>query len=243
MKISANLLTCGRCLAPTVWNVKNIPTPYRLYYVEGGQAFFTLDGREFQLKKDHFYFFPSTLPFLIRQNNEDRLNHMYFNFIIDQPIVSAEPICASLNEHPSFPLFLEIMIDAVTSFSQTKDPEKKDVACHCLEAFLSLLFTVKPLPPLDDNAVIRGIEYMESHFKENITIKEVARELYINEDHFIRKFKKAMNMTPYKYLSRLRASVALELISSGSTLEAAAAGSGYQSASTLSHALKKQRNI
>ena len=55
MKISANLLTCGRRLAPTVWNVKNIPTPYRLYYVEGGQAFFTLGGREFQLKKDHFY--------------------------------------------------------------------------------------------------------------------------------------------------------------------------------------------
>lgn len=243
MKISANVLTCGRCLAPTIWNTKNIPIPYRLYYVEGGQAFFTLNGEEFELKKNHFYFFPSTLPFLIRQNSEDRLNHMYYNFIMDPPVVVTAPICVSLDEHPSFPLFLKIMTNAVTSFCETKDPSQKDVACHCLEAFLSLLFTVKPLPLLEDNAVLRGIQYMESHFRENITIKEVARELYINEDHFIRKFKKAMNMTPYKYLSRLRGSVALELISSGATLEAAAEGSGYQSASSLSHALKKQRNI
>ena len=239
MKVSSNLITCGRCLAPTVWNIKSIPNYYRLYFVEGGEAFFTVGGKEFKLKKDHFYFFPSTLPFLIRQNNDDRLNHLNYNFFIDPPVVATEPLCASIDEHPSFRLFLSLMTDTVEAFNKTNAAPEKDVACHCLEAFLSLFFTVTPIFEHYDSTIVQAIEYMEANYRENITIKDIARRLYLSEDYFIRKFKKAMNMTPYTYLVHLRTSVARVLITSGATLESAAEDCGYKSASSLSHALSK----
>ena len=239
LKISASVLTCGRCLAPIEWNTKNVPNPYRLYYVECGKAYFTLGNYEFMLKNGHFYFFPSTLPFIIRQDENDRLDHMYYNFIIDPPVIASEPICASIDEHPSFSHFLSIMTHATSTYFNTKSAEDKDIARACLEAFLSLFFSVKPFPRVKDDAVLKGIEYIESHFKENISIKELSQMLYLSEDYFIRKFKNATNMTPYAYLTKLRASVAHELISNGATLKEAAEECGYQSASSLSHVLKR----
>ena len=50
-----------------------------------------------------------------------------------------------------------------------------------------------------------------------------------------------MEMTPYAYLSGLRLSIAAQLTQNGMSLGDAAATTGYQYPSPLSHALKKHR--
>lgn len=239
MNISTTLLHFGIDVAPEKWVIHAVPRPYRLYYIKGGTAHFVTDKKEFPLLKDHFYLFPSSLPFTVYQNPDDRLDHMYFDFIMSPPVVASEPVMSPLDAHPLFPEYLNLMEKVVMSCKQTKESDAYNIVSGLLDAFLRLYLTVNTVNSSLDNAILKSVEYIESHFNENIVIKDLASSLFFNEDYFIRKFKQNMGMTPYAYLSKLRLNIAVVLIAQGASLAEAAAATGYQYPSSLCHALKK----
>lgn len=239
MKISTSLFSCGVCVAPENWAIHSVPRPYRLYYIRNGSAYFRRGKEEFPLKKNHFYLFPSSLPFLVRQDPDDRLDHMYYDFLMSPPIVSPEPICCSIDDDPLFPAFLSIMESTALSHMNTKTQDSKDTAGSVLDAFLSLMCTYMPVKEMLDSDIMSSVEYIESHYNEPITVSDIAAHLFLNEDYFIQKFKKSIGMTPYAYLSTLRLRIANSLISDGMSISDAATAVGYKYPSSLSHALKK----
>lgn len=241
MKINVTLLGCGNHLAPLHWRTDGLPRPYRLYYVKGGRAFYQIGTEEYPLKKDHFYLFPSSLPFFSRQDPQDRLDHVFYDFIMAPAVVSSYPVSCALEEHPLFASFLPLMLQTIRDYRDIGTAEKKDIAAAVLEAFLTLFCSVKPAARSFDCDIRTSIEYIETHFHQPITVGDMAANLFLNEDYFIRKFKKVVGMTPYAYLSRLRLSIAAQLIQNGMSLGDAAATAGYQYPSSLSHALKKHR--
>ena len=242
MKISVSLFVCGSQKASPNWITNNLPTPYRLYYVKGGSAYLRVGKNEIKLQKNCFYLFPSSLPFVIRQDPNDRLDHLYYNFIMSPTVISSEPICMGLRDHELFPHFLEIMEQSVIVYKKSNSRKDREVVVSILEAFLTLMLTQNPVTNTENSDILKSIEYMERKYKQDITIKEIAAELFLSEDYFIRKFKKAMGMTPYSYLSRLRLSIATELLSGGVTLQKAAEATGFKYASSLSHALNKENS-
>lgn len=239
MNISVTLLGCGSGLAPASWRTDNLPRPYRLYYIKGGTAFYQLGTKEYPMKKDHFYLFPSSLPFFSRQEPEDRLDHVYYDFIMTPPIISQEPVVCSLEEHPLFPSFLSIMQQTILDSLQQPTPEKKDIAAAVLEAFLTLFCSVKPAAGSFDSDILSSIAYIETHYSEPITVSDMAAGLFLNTDYFIRKFKNTVGITPYVYLTRLRLSIAVRLLKNGMSLQDTAAATGFQYTSSLCHAMKK----
>ena len=242
MKISVSLFVCGSQKASQNWITNNLPTPYRLYYVKGGSAYFRMGKTEFKLQKDCFYLFPSSLPFVIRQDPNDRLDHLYYNFIMSPTIISSTPICIGIKDHELFPHFLEIMEQSVRAYKKSNNRKDKEVAVSILESFLTLMLTLNPVTNTESSDILKSIEYMERNYKQEITIKGMAADLFLSEDYFIRKFKKSMGITPYAYLLRLRLSVAIELLSSGVTLQKAAESTGFKFASSLRHALNKEKS-
>lgn len=241
MKIATTLFTCGVCLAPEPWTTGKAPTPYRLYYVKGGTAYFRSSTGEFRLKPGYFYLFPSSLPFLVHQEEEDRLNHLYYDFLMTPAVVSTEPICLSLNSHPMFSVFLPIMESTADAFHTYRTRDCLDTAAAVLEAFLSLFCTIMPLSQTIDSSIISSIAYIEAHYNTPITVRDIADSVFLNEDYFIRKFRKATGMTPYSYLLTLRLRIARSILDNGASLSDAAAAVGYQSASALCHAMKKEK--
>lgn len=193
------------------------------------------------LKQNHFYLFPSTLPFIIRQDPYDRLDHLFFNFIMTPSFVSASFICASADEHPLFRSFLHIMESTASDFKASPIQQNKDIAAKVLEAFLTLFLSLYPVSQVQSTDITDSVQYIEKNYMTDLTVREIAQHLFLNEDYFIRKFKKAFGITPHVYLSRLRLSVAKELVSSGSSLQDAANMTGFRYASSLSHALKKSK--
>ncbi len=193
------------------------------------------------LKHNHFYLFPSTLPFIIRQDPNDRLDHLFYNFIMTPSAVSASFICASADEHPLFRSFLHIMESTASDFKASPIQQNKDIAAKVLEAFLTLFLSLYPVSQVQSTDITDSVQYIEKNYMTDLTVREIAQHLFLNEDYFIRKFKKAFGITPHVYLSRLRLSVAKELVSSGSSLQDAANMTGFKYASSLSHALKKSK--
>ena len=61
------------------------------------------------------------------------------------------------------------------------------------------------------------LDYIEVHYAENITISELAKLCYFSDYHFMRFFKKHMNMTCVEYINNLRLEKAVELFEQGNT--------------------------
>ena len=244
MKINVTALTAaGRCVAPLDWHTDTTPRPYRLYYVLGGEAYFRTATREFMLETGKLYLFPSTLPFIIKQNADSRLEHLYYNFIMDTSIVALEPLEFSPEDHPLFPPLLELMEASVTEYRRgdSQNEELKGTVISLLESFLSLALSIKPHENSLDREILDAIEYIELHYSEDISVEMLAERAYLSTDHFIRRFKHAVGITPYSYVRNLRMSVVNELMQSGASLTKASGAVGFKHPSSCCHALHNRK--
>ncbi len=86
------------------------------------------------------------------------------------------------------------------------------------------------------------VEYINSNYSENITLKELSDILHLNEQYFSRLFKKATGITPIEYLNFVRIYEAGKLIKSGEHASVAALKTGFSSLSYFNRVFKKQKN-
>ena len=158
--------------------------------------------------------------------------------MMDRSVFSLEPLVFSKEDHPLIPATLELMKGSVQMYrSSGKDPELLGVAISALESFLSLVLSVKPPRELADREIASAIEYIETHYGEEITVSGLAARAYLSDDHFIRRFKRAVGMTPYAYLRNLRLSLVAELRNSGLSLIDASSAVGFKHPSSYCRAL------
>lgn len=86
---------------------------------------------------------------------------------------------------------------------------------------LSLLFELPALEhqaetrpeknPLNQH-LTRALEYMERRLYQALTLKDLCRDIQISEEYLIRLFRRHLDTTPMKYLTRLRISTARMLL-------------------------------
>ena len=238
MKISVTAIYgCGECVAPSDWHTSGIPRPYRLYYILGGEAHYSFRGEKHRLLPDHFYLFPSSAPFKVKQNNTDRLDHLYYDFMMTPAVVSAAPMCCAPCDHPLIQPLLTLMRGSVREYRYEGHAELFDTVKSTLEAFLSLFFEI--VSP--DNAVsadiVKALEYIERNYAEDISVKKLSELLYLDEDYFIKKFKANVGITPYAYIKNLRMSVTKELHHSGVSLKDASSAAGFKYPSSYCRAV------
>ena len=95
----------------------------------------------------------------------------------------------------------------------------------------------------NSDAIKRAIVFMELHFREDISLADVAREAGYNQTYFSEVFKKATGETYTKLLTRLRLSYAKMLLSNGFSVSEACFGSGFKSLSNFLEVFKKKYKI
>lgn len=241
VKVTA-LYSCGMCIAPENWRTNGIPRPYRLYFILGGNAGYYMGGVRHTLEINKFYLFPSSMPFNTEQDMDDRLNHLYFDFMMSPSVISAEPLCCSADENPLFTPLLDLMKQSVTAYRYGGRSELRDTVISILEAFLALFLEIsRPTKALSED-IVRALEYIEQSYSGDISVREVADAVYLEVGYFIKKFKAALGITPYAYIKNLRMAVARELRHGGESLKDASASAGFKYPSSYCRALSKQKN-
>lgn len=86
----------------------------------------------------------------------------------------------------------------------------------------------------------KAIRYINSHYKENLTVDEIAQSLGISKGYLHRIFKKTQNTGVLEYINRHRISVIIELIlNTNISLQEAAYNAGIEDPSYASRLFKK----
>lgn len=86
----------------------------------------------------------------------------------------------------------------------------------------------------------RGIEYIETHIREDVPLKDIAREAGLSEYHFHRTFSFILGETPGEYIRSRRLTLASEELSTSERpILEIAMDYGYDSQAAFSRAFKK----
>jgi AraC-like DNA-binding protein len=86
----------------------------------------------------------------------------------------------------------------------------------------------------------RAADYIDTCHREPLTLDDMARAACLSRWHFVRHFRAAFDLTPYAFLQRKRARVALRLRAAGLTDgDALAAASGFTSRFAMLRALRR----
>jgi transcriptional regulator GlxA family with amidase domain len=79
-------------------------------------------------------------------------------------------------------------------------------------------YALLPLSPPHGDAKVREAEdYLQAHFRENPSVKEMAHHLGMSPRNLIRRFKAATGRLPGAYLQRVRVAAARQMLEDGRT--------------------------
>lgn len=166
------------------------------------------------------------------------------------PLLNHEYLLPSIikKNHPAYPSLKEIFLQISSLY--TLQPLGYELALKA--CFLQAVFLL--LPYGEENTVLSSdsltgssekaktvLNYIEAHYSESFTIKELAALCYFSESHFMRFFKKHTGMTCLEYINNLRLEKAAQLFQQGnSSIIDVSLSVGFVNLSYFHRAFKKQ---
>lgn len=90
-----------------------------------------------------------------------------------------------------------------------------------------------------DGRITLLIEFIREHFKEDVSLQQMAELVRLNPFHLVRVFNKTIGVSPYEYLLNTRAEHSRQLLRKGYTVQEAAMQAGFYDSSHLNRSLRK----
>lgn len=123
--------------------------------------------------------------------------------------------------------------------SQLTDEEKL-YAFFRIFAILKQSINAAPVQPSQMPQELRKmIDYIDGHISEEITVKGIAKALYISQSTLERQFKEALDITPLEYIRKRKLVLAAEMLKDGKSVLTAGSNVGYNDASYFIELFKR----
>ncbi len=177
------------------------------FYLEDGKTT-TTDGRTFPIKKDYIQIAKpgqirySQLPF--------RTAYLKFNVTGDiAKRIEAIPEYFR-SSHPN------LIYNKIDELILLNEGENKLLLHSCLLSLLNLILFDGEIPSSRNGknyeTIVIAKRYIETHFKEQIKLKNIAESVHLSEIYFHNIFTETVGMTPHQYLISCRVENAKKLL-------------------------------
>lgn len=147
--------------------------------------------------------------------------------------------------HPAYESMKEIFDRIARLYAEAAIGYELSLKALFLQAIVQLLpYSQKVSSPdtgTPSDKLKQVLDYIEHHFSEAISVSELAKLCYFSDYHFMRFFKKHMNMTCVEYINNLRLEKAVELFEQGnSSILDVSLSVGFHNLSYFHRAFKKK---
>ncbi|MDR2918856.1 MAG: AraC family transcriptional regulator [Tannerella sp.] len=220
------LLNIGLAVHHADWNYKNVNSPFaRIYLVTEGAAKLHLPECTYHLQPGHLYLIP---PFTRHSYECDAFFSLYYIHIYEEPspnrriledliypveLKATHTDClqvkrlAQINPGRELKQYDPSAYDNTPQLMQNinlhgQNPlhiimETKGILFQLLSRFLE---HAKDKYTTTDTRIRKTIRYIRKNIEKRITMEELTSICFISKDHFIRLFKKEMQITPVQYI-------------------------------------------
>jgi AraC-like DNA-binding protein len=205
-----------------------------------------MNGVTDEASKNDIVFFPPNVHF--KRTIYESLEFHNIGFCVPEPNSGWDKLCGKYSFEDK--LRIESTVRMLSQLSSTDEIEtSSEEQSHLTADILYQLAIEQKLKQnssvnCDDNVINDICSFLRSNIASKINFEQLAKEYGMTQVQFIRRFSKAMGITPGKYLSQQRLKLAYSLLSSGAiTVAETAKLCGFDSPFYLSECFKKQYGI
>lgn len=209
-----------------------------LTLITKGNCLYQIDLIDYEVKEGDLLFVPPLfLHSISRDTSEELFSETYvfhLNFLggNSTDICSTRYLAPMMNqefsmpclitpEHPVYASLRKIFNQIASLYDEAVIGYELALKSLFLQAvFLLLQYSEKTASPdtgTPSDKLKNVLDYIEMHFAEPITVSDLAKLCYFSDYHFMRFFKKHMNMTCVEYINNLRLEKSVELFEQGNT--------------------------
>ncbi|NBD23978.1 AraC family transcriptional regulator [Paenibacillus glycinis] len=224
---------------------------YKVHFVHDGFGTVNVGERSFRLSAGEAFII---YPHVVTQYEADGDEPWTYSWIAFQGAQMGEILAGTslTPDNPVFPMDLRLMPGLHEALSDALS--NGGIAGLRLTAllyeFMFALTEAAPAaaakPPIrkQDGYVHRSMDFIHTHYSENITVSQLAAHIGLDRKYFSVLFKEALGMPPQQYLLHYRMDKACDLLGSGSyTVGEVARSVGYQDALLFSKMFKKVKGV
>lgn len=178
-------------------------------------------------------------------NATDICSTQYLTPMMNQEITMP---CLITPEHPAYSSLRKIFNQITSLYNEEVIGYELALKSLFLQAiFLLLQFSKKNISPdtrISSDKLKSVLGYIELHYAEPISISELAELCFFSDYHFMRFFKKHVNMTCMEYINNLRLEKSVELFEQGNTsIMDVSLSVGFHNLSYFHRAFKKKYHM
>lgn len=188
----------------SVHHTKNVQHSFRnpcIGYLLKGEGEFLYKGKKYYAKKgDLIYIAAGT---------------RYYSFWYGNPEIEFYSIDFRFNVNSAYSEYrFQIVKDfEIEFFDKMYEAENSLQLMSALYSILSGLYPkMKKEQSFKNSTITPALDYIETHFKENFSIKALARLCNLSESHFFALFKKQTELSPIQYKHNLLVQNAIDML-------------------------------
>ncbi|MGN0246781.1 MAG: AraC family transcriptional regulator [Lachnospiraceae bacterium] len=236
-----------------------------LTLIKKGKCLYQIDLVDYEVKQGDILFIPPLFLHSISvRGNEEIVSETYvfhLNFLggNSTDICSTRYLAPMMHQEFSMPFLVTKRHPAYVSLKKMirQISTLYDEAVFGYELALKSIFLQVVFLLLQDSSKITStdsgtssdklkhvLDYIEIHYAEPISVSELAKLCYFSEYHFMRFFKKHMNMTCVEYINNLRLEKSVEHFEQGNTsILDVSLSVGFRNLSYFHRAFKKKYHM
>ena len=240
---------------------------FQIYYVIRGRITHHLENTTADLTAGDIFILPPNQPHYIETPDGEvdffslsfmpdyfqtvkEANKLILDFLLYLQAEQAEKIEPKISLSYEDTIFTSTLLTRILSEFTGNKTGKSEMIREMVSVLLSLFARVY----FEENAtaltarenrqlVMHSIEYIKTHFDEELTLREMVRRSAMSKTNFCTIFHSVTGMPFKEYLNRYRIERAAELITAGEKISAAANYCGYSDFSTFYRNFKKYMEI
>lgn len=199
------------------WKGYNLNCNYsKFYYIMEGECEIKTGTNTYHGIPGRLFYIPAGLTHSYYHINNNYLTKYWFHF-------QFEMAGESLEKKYALPLFVDIpqgdnsvrdCFDVILKPCNTLASALRRNASiiELFSIYLNYCDKSESIAYTDKNSLDYLLEYIKKHLNDKPTIEELAAELHLHPNYFIRMFKSKMGMTPGRYMNNLRSEKAKDLL-------------------------------
>lgn len=215
--ITAEYLVGAETVLWSKWATEITPGFDKFYFLLDGDFYFEIDGVSYHGQPGQLFFLPRNTFQRYHAYHNPHARKIWFHALYNcdgHPLtdILTLPHFVTVQDistvYASFKTLVDTVGNDLASYVRRQSAMLEVLACY-LEACddLSVMLVA-------DNCLTEITSYIDNHFKEHLTVAELAHKFGYSESYFIRYFKKHMGITPVDYIIEKRLVFAKELLQS-----------------------------